>query len=106
MATKYNKLIRDRIPEIIAAEGRTCHVETMPLEEYRQALLTKVTEEAAEVVSAPLEKLAVELADLQEVMDAIMAAFDVDPETVRRIQDQRRRERGGFEKRLKLLGTD
>lgn len=106
MATVYNKLVRDRIPEIILAEGRTCQVETMPLDEYRQTLLTKVTEEATEVADAPLDKLASELADLYEVMDAIMTAFNVDPETVRQLQDQRRRERGGFEKRLKLLQTD
>lgn len=106
MATEYNKLVRDRIPEIIAAEGRSCQVETMPLDEYQQALLAKITEEAAEVASAPLEKLAIELADLYEVVDAVMSAFNVDPETVRQIQDQRRRERGGFEKRLKLLRTD
>jgi len=106
MPIEYNKLVRDRIPEIIAAEGRTCQTETMQLEDFRQALLSKITEEAAEVASAPTEKLGVELADLQEVMDAVMVAYDIDPEAVRRIQDQRRLERGGFEKRLKLLRTD
>ncbi len=100
------KLVRDRIPEIIQAEGRTCQVESLSLPQFRQALLLKVMEEAAEVASAPPDALAAEIADLLEVIDATMAAFALDPETVRAVQTQRRQERGGFEKRLKLLWAD
>jgi predicted house-cleaning noncanonical NTP pyrophosphatase (MazG superfamily) len=106
MPTEYNKLVRDRIPEIINAEGRTYQVETLSDDDFRRALLAKVTEEAAEVANAPTEKLAVELADLQEVIDAVMKTYNIDPETVRAIQDQRRLDRGGFDKRIKLLWTD
>ncbi len=106
MPAEYMKLVRDRIPEIIQSEGRTCQVEVMPLEDYRQALLAKVVEEASEVASAPREKLATEIADLWEVLDALMTAFELDPEDVRTLQAQRREERGGFEKRLKLLRTE
>lgn len=106
MPTEFNKLVRDRIPEIISAEGRTYQVETMSDDDYRQALLAKVTEEAAEVANASVDKLAVELADLQEVIDAVMRIHNIDPESVRAIQEQRRIERGGFDKRLKLLWTD
>lgn len=38
----YNKLVRDRIPEIIAADGRQCATEIINEGEYRQALLTLV----------------------------------------------------------------
>ena len=48
----YNKLVRDRIPEIIAAEGRQYATETMADTEYRQALLVKLVEEAQEVADA------------------------------------------------------
>ncbi len=106
MPMEYMKLVRDRIPEIIQSEGRTCQVEVMPLEDYRQALLVKVVEEASEVASSPREKLATEIADLWEVLDALMTVFQLDPESVRTLQVQRREERGGFEKRLKLLRTD
>lgn len=106
MPTEYNKLVRDRIPEVISAEGRTYQIETMSDEDYRRALLAKLTEEAAEVANASVDELAVELADLQEVIDAVMKTYDIDPETVRAIQDQRRLDRGGFDKRLKLLRTD
>ena len=106
MSTEYMKLVRDRIPEIIQSEGRSCQVEVMPLEDYRQALLVKVLEEASEVASAPREKLATEIADLWEVLDALITVFELDPESVRKFQVQRREERGGFEKRLKLLRTE
>lgn len=106
MPTEYMKLVRDRIPEIIQSEGRTCQVEILPLEDYRQALLVKVMEEASEVASASRENLATEIADLWEVLDALMTVFELDPESIRTLQAQRREERGGFEKRLKLLRTE
>ena len=39
MRIEYNKLIRDRIPEIIASEGKTYATEVMKVQEYQQALL-------------------------------------------------------------------
>jgi len=103
---EYNKLIRDRIPEIIEAEGKTCHIEVMPEEEYRQALLAKLVEEAQEAFQAGTDRLVTELADLYEVIDAVLAAHGIDRETVLQVQAQRRSERGGFEQRLKLLWVD
>ncbi|MEQ8675233.1 MAG: hypothetical protein RLP44_21525 [Aggregatilineales bacterium] len=44
--------MRDRIPEIIAADGRQCATEIMNENEYRQALLVKLIEEAHEIASA------------------------------------------------------
>lgn len=100
---EYNKLIRDRIPDIIEAEGKCYHVETMTETEYRQALLTKLSEEAQEASTASAEKLVTELADLYEVIDAVMAAYGIEPSTVLNEQTERRNKRGGFERRFKLL---
>lgn len=102
----YNKLVRDRIPEIIEREGKPYGVEVMPADEYRQALLAKLVEEAAEAGEASGARLATELADLLEVVDALIAANDLDRNTVFQVQAQRREERGGFEKQLKLLWVD
>lgn len=103
---EYNKLIRDRIPEIIEAEGKTCHIETMPEDEYRQALLEKVMEEAQEVAHTSPDRLVTELADLYEVIDAILATYGIEWEAVRQVQAQRRSGRGGFEQRLRLLWVE
>jgi predicted house-cleaning noncanonical NTP pyrophosphatase (MazG superfamily) len=104
MARKeYDKLIRDRIPEIIRADGRECGLEIMEEDEYKQALLQKVVEEAQEVLDAPLDKLIMELADLYEVIDTVMVAYDIDKQNVIDLQAKRREERGGFSDRLRLL---
>lgn len=106
MRRDYNKLVRDRIPEIIEASSKRCGIETMPDVEYRQALLQKLVEEAQEARQAAPDELITELADLQEVIAALLAAWHISPEKVQQIQDQRRAERGGFEQRLKLLWTE
>ncbi len=103
---EYNKLIRDRIPEIIQAEGKRFDIEIMSDAEYQLALLSKLSEEAQEASQATPEKLAAELADLYEVIDAVMAAHGIDQGTVLSIQQERRNQRGGFEQRLKLLWVE
>ena len=106
MRRDYNKLVRDRIPEIIRSGGKQCGIETMPEAEYRHALLQKLVEEAQEARQAAPDELITELADLQEVIAALLAAWHISPEKVQQIQDQRRMERGGFEQRLRLLWTE
>lgn len=71
MNQKYYKLVRDRIPEIIEANGQTCITETLSDEEYLRLLDEKLAEELAEYqASKSLE----ELADLLEVMRAVVKA--------------------------------
>jgi predicted house-cleaning noncanonical NTP pyrophosphatase (MazG superfamily) len=106
MRRDYNKLVRDRIPEIIQNSGKRCAVETMPESEYRQALLEKLVEEAQEACQAPPDELVTELADLHEVLAAVLVACQIAPEHVQQVQRQRRAERGGFDQRLKLLWTE
>jgi predicted house-cleaning noncanonical NTP pyrophosphatase (MazG superfamily) len=103
---EYNKLIRDRIPTIIEAEGKSYRIETMPEDECRQALLTKLIEEVQEVVHAAPDRLVTELADLYEVIDAVLATYGIEREKVRQVQAQRRSARGGFEQRLRLLWVE
>lgn len=106
MRQEYHKLVRDRIPEIIRASGRECAVVIMSEAEYRQALLEKLVEEAQEAVQAGPQGLVRELADLYEVLDAVLAAHRIERETVWKEQEQRRIERGGFQERLRLLWTE
>ena len=44
----YYKLIRDKIPEIIQADGKTCITRILSDEEYVDALEKKLNEEVAE----------------------------------------------------------
>jgi predicted house-cleaning noncanonical NTP pyrophosphatase (MazG superfamily) len=102
---EYNKLIRDRIPEIIWRNNLQCDITTMSEEEFRQALCTKLQEEAQEVAEAAQDELITELADLYEVIDTIITTYNIDPEAVRNMQIRRREERGGFTQRMRLLRT-
>ncbi len=106
MRQNYNKLVRDRIPEIIQNSNKRCAIETMSEPEYRQALLEKLVEEAQEAHQASPEELVTELADIHEVLAALLDAWQVDPGQVEQVQRQRRTERGGFDQRLKLLWTE
>ena len=106
MKTTYNKLIRDRIPELIRAAGKQAHLEVMTESQYRQALLEKLVEEAQEAAQAADADRVTELADLYEVIDAILAAWNISHEEVLETQRERRQQRGAFERRLKLLWTE
>ena len=99
---EYNKLIRDKIPEIIEAAGKQCIVEVMNDEEYLEALDTKLNEELAEYQA---DKSLEELADLLEVMYAVVRARGYTTEELERVRKQKAEKRGGFEKRLRLKGV-
>jgi predicted house-cleaning noncanonical NTP pyrophosphatase (MazG superfamily) len=101
----YNKLVRDRIPEIIQAEGRQCQIEVLSDADFEQALRGKLVEEAQEAAQAS-EHLVQELADIYEVIDALIALHGLTEAQVRAVQAQRSAERGGFTRRLRLIWAE
>ena len=106
MRTEHNKLVRDKIPKIIRNSGNQCKTSTLDNAEYIKALRQKLVEEAQEAATAAPDKLAQELADVMEVIDALMAATGIEPEKVREIQKEKRSRRGGFDNKIKLLWTE
>jgi len=109
MRQNYGKLVRDHIPAPIEGGGKRCGVEVMSEEEHRRALKRKLTEDATEVAATPSENihdLLMELADVQEVLDALLEAHGLEQSTLQAMQSQRREDRGGFTRRLKLLWTE
>jgi predicted house-cleaning noncanonical NTP pyrophosphatase (MazG superfamily) len=106
MHQEHNKLVRDGIPEIIRQSGNCCKVAIMSEAEFSQALREKLLEEAGEAAAASPEKLVSELADVQEVIDALLALHGIEREAVVQEQKRKRTERGGFAKRIRLLWTD
>lgn len=103
----YNKLVRDRIPEIIAGKGKAFETAVYDDLAYRQSLKQKVIEEANEVAEAESDaELMKEVGDLYEVLDALLFAHGIVKEDVLSIQQEKRIERGGFERRLELLWVE
>ncbi|AOT71910.1 nucleoside triphosphate pyrophosphohydrolase [Geosporobacter ferrireducens] len=96
----YNKLVRDKIPDIIEAEGKRTVTAVLEKDEYYKALIVKLHEEVQEFTESDSIE---EIADILEVIDAILAAKGVTNEQVSMIQERKRTERGGFEKRIMLL---
>ncbi len=95
----YNKLVRDKIPEIIEAGGSICETEILSPAQYLQMLDAKLDEELAEYHRDQNRE---ELADLLEVIYACAAARGCSPEELEAIRLKKQRERGGFEKRILL----
>lgn len=98
-AIKYDKLIRDRIPEIIEAAGCKAVVETLDEDSFQKYLNMKLREEMEEYLK---EGSIEELADLVEVIYAILDSKGVSLEEFERIRAAKADERGAFKKRLLL----
>ena len=100
---KYNKLIRDKIPEIIEADGKDYEVKKLEDDEYLKSLNTKLQEELDEYQeSGEIE----ELADLLEIIYAILDHKDISREELERIRKEKKQERGGFSRKLLLIGVE
>lgn len=95
----YHKLVRDRIPEIIVSDGKTCVCETLADEDYLRLLDTKLNEELAEYQES---KSLEELADLLEVLRAVVRARGWTWEQLERVRQEKAARRGGFEKKILL----
>ena len=95
----YNKLVRDRIPEIIERDGKRCLIETLSEEAYITALDKKIGEELSEYLSEPCLE---ELADLTEVIYAAAVARGFTLDELERVRKAKAEKRGGFEKRIFL----
>lgn len=100
MPTKiYHKLVRDRIPEMIEADGKTCVCETLSDEEYLRLLDEKLNEELAEYQES---KALEELADLLEVIQAVVRARGWAMEELEQVRADKAAKRGSFERKILL----
>lgn len=98
----HNKLVRDRIPQIILASGRSCEWEILSDEEYLRRLDDKLQEELDEYLE---DKSLEELADLLEVLMAVAEARGSFAE-VEYLRRKKLEKRGGFDKRILLKNAD
>jgi predicted house-cleaning noncanonical NTP pyrophosphatase (MazG superfamily) len=104
MRVTHNKLIRDRIPEIIEADGH--HAATLDGPAYHAALLAKLVEEAKEAQSASRADLPSELADIWEVIQALLRTLPMTSLELEALAATKRSERGGFANKIFLEYTE
>lgn len=100
----YNKLIRDRIPEIMESQGIKFKASILNDDNYRIELLNKLVEESREVLVAKIDhsELIKELGDVLEVVDYLVKAFNLNKTEIEAVKTERRKTRGGFDKKLLL----
>lgn len=96
---QYNKLVRDKIPEITDASCKTCRTEVLSDDEYLKMLDAKLDEELAEYHK---DQNIEELADLIEVIYAVAKARGYTLEELEQVRAEKAAKRGGFEKRILL----
>ena len=107
MGKVYNKLVRDRIPEIIEGNGENPVVRILDEVEYKGELEKKLNEEYQEVLGTTTsEERIEELADMLEIIDALAALEGKTLEDVVEVKKQKSLKRGGFEKRIFLERVD
>ena len=96
---KYNKLVRDRIPEIIEASGKSCVTEILSDKAYLRLLDAKLDEELAEYHS---DQNIEELADLLEVIYAAAMARGYTLEQLESVRAAKAEKRGAFANKILL----
>ena len=100
---RYDKLVRDRIPEMIRENGETPLTEILDEEQFRNCLEQKLDEEVREFHgSGDLE----ELADILEVIYALSNLAGCSMDELEEIRRRKWEERGGFDQRIFLIGKE
>ena len=103
MSKTYNKLVRDKIVEIIKSNGENPKYRTLTDSEYLEELHKKLFEEANEFVEDDSPE---EFADLLEVLYSIAKVKNIDLNEVEKIRQQKHAKRGGFDKRIYLENVE
>lgn len=100
---RYDKLVRDRIPEIIEADGRSPKVRIVTGEELHSYLDRKLDEEVSEFRS---DRNLEELADIMEVLFALAEGLGYTEEELIALRERKKADRGGFSKGIVLEQTE
>lgn len=98
----YDKLVRDRIPEIIESTGRSCDTRIVFGNEFYGYLDRKLDEEISEFRQ---ERNLEELADIMEVVYGLAECLGHTEQELNLLRSSKKEERGGFSRGIVLTGT-
>ena len=103
----YNKLVRDRIPEIIEKSDKILTSRILTDYEYVIEINKQMHEELAEYEAASTNEDAIEeLADLLELIHAAAALHDTSFEDLEKVREDKAKKRGGFDERIFLIEVE
>jgi predicted house-cleaning noncanonical NTP pyrophosphatase (MazG superfamily) len=103
MKVDYNKIVRDKIPEIIRNSGRTCEYKILGESEVKGALKEKLIEKAQIFSVRPSED---ELSDIYELLEAIVETFDFEPMHIDYLKIQNKENKGTYSEKVFLISVD
>ena len=99
----YNKLVRDKIPEIIESQGQKANIRILDSQEYTNHLEQKLDEEVGEYHK---DKNLEELADILEVVYALAENLGATKEELLAIYHKKNESRGGFAEKIFLISKE
>jgi len=103
----YNKLVRDKILEIIEADGLAYNARKLESSELLKEVKAKMIEEAKEFHAADTAHESIEeLADVLELVHTALNALGVTYEELEEVRQQKKEKRGGFEKAIYLIDVE
>lgn len=104
---RCDKLVRDRIPELMAHQSSIVKVETLDHKAHIKALKAKLLEEAEEVAQAgSRDELLEEIADIKEVIDALMLKLSIRNAEIEEVKRKKSLRNGGFDRGLFLRSVE
>ncbi|MGI6727939.1 MAG: hypothetical protein ACOX4P_05205 [Anaerovoracaceae bacterium] len=103
MKRTYNKLIRDKIPELIEKSGRKYTSRVLNDQEYHEALIDKIIEEIGEYRETGNEE---EIADIYEALDCLVRFKNYEPMRIDYLKLIRRETTGSFNDRIFLIDVE
>lgn len=95
----YNKLVRDKILEVIEKTGKKAEFHIANEKEFEGFLIKKLSEEVVEFTETPCAE---EIADILEVIDSLINVLGYSKEEILKIKEEKKESRGGFEKAIIL----
>lgn len=103
----HNKLVRDKIPEVITKTGKDFSTKVLSESEYVIELKKKLGEELQEYMEATNDEEAIEeLADILELLQAASKMHGSSVEALEQVRKDKAEKRGGFEKRIFLIEVE
>lgn len=98
---KYDKLVRDKIPEKIKKSGGKVSQKMLGINNYIFELKKKFIEESEELMSTKNTNDALsEMADIQELIDNLLGALNYKSQDLKKIQKEKIKKNGSFKDRI------
>lgn len=99
----YNKIVRDKIPDIIRNEKRNCNIKILSDKDAVNLLSQKILEEADEFLKEPSKE---EMADIFEILHSIIKKYNWTYDEIEKIRINKANKNGSFDKNIFLIDTD